>query len=185
MNSIFPRRVLIFGSMPRIIKSLVLALIATLAITSSGSATSAKTALRADRQFSLQRVGANSSYLRETLQQNTLGYGRFESDSPLASRGAGQAVIGSLDDIGRMSLGNNGLSSMRQLIVNDKLWKSLSQAERWALNQKWLDTVIKAGDEVILATPKFAPDSMTAREVNYLLSKGYRWAAGGTKLVPK
>jgi hypothetical protein len=73
--------------MPRFLQSLILSLIATLGITSSGSAFAPKTALRADRQFSFFRVGANPSYLPETPQQNTLGYGAFASDSPLASRG--------------------------------------------------------------------------------------------------
>jgi hypothetical protein len=73
--------------MPRLLQTLILALIAALAFTSSASATSPKTALRADRQFSQHRVGKDSSYLRETPQQITLGYGGFASDSPLASRG--------------------------------------------------------------------------------------------------
>jgi len=99
--------------------------------------------------------------------------------------GVGQAVIGNLDDIARMSLETKGFAPVRQLVINDKVWNSLSKASQWAVNQKWLDIVIRAREEVILATRNFAKDSFTAREVEYLLSNGYRWASGGAKLVPK
>jgi hypothetical protein len=89
-----PRRMLIFGSMPRLLQTLILALIAALAFTSSASAISPKTSLRADGKNSLLRVGQNHAYLCETLQQNSFGYGGFASDSPLASRGVATTAFG-------------------------------------------------------------------------------------------
>jgi hypothetical protein len=61
----------------------------------------------------------------------------------------------------------------------------MSDAERWAANQKFLDRVIAHGDEIILATPlsKVRPGSYFARELEYLASKGFRPNAEETKLI--
>jgi len=55
-------------------------------------------------------------------------------------------------------------------------WDALSDAERWALNQKFLDDVIVAGDDVMLATRAdlIRAGSYTEMELDYLLSHGYR-----------
>lgn len=61
----------------------------------------------------------------------------------------------------------------------------MSEAERWAANQKFLDRTISRGDEILLSTPldKVRPGSYFARELEYLSSKGYRPNADGTQLI--
>jgi hypothetical protein len=61
----------------------------------------------------------------------------------------------------------------------------MSEAERWAANEKFLDRMMTRGDEVILATPldMVRPGSYFARELEYLGSKGYVPSADGTRLL--
>lgn len=61
----------------------------------------------------------------------------------------------------------------------------MSEAERWAANQKFLDRTISRGDEIILSTPldKVRPGSYFARELEYLGGKGYIPSADGTRLI--
>lgn len=65
------------------------------------------------------------------------------------------------------------------------VWGKMSEAGRWAANQKFLDRLIARGDDVVLATPitKVKPGSYFARELEYLTKKGYRLTEDGTKLV--
>jgi len=83
----------------------------------------------------------------------------------IVSRETGKAVIGGLDDISRMSLRNSGLSKMRQFVVKDA-------EHAWELNRQWLDTVIRAGDEVIVAGRNYGAG--TIREIEYLVNAGYK-----------
>jgi hypothetical protein len=64
-------------------------------------------------------------------------------------------------------------------------WNALSEAERFALNQKFLDDVIAAGDDVMLATRRdlARAGSVTEWEINYLLSAGYRPTQDGYMLL--
>jgi hypothetical protein len=61
----------------------------------------------------------------------------------------------------------------------------MSEAERWAANQKFLDRMISRGDDIILAAPldSVRPGSYYAQELQYLGSKGYVPSAYGTQLV--
>ena len=73
--------------MPRLLHTLVLALIAVLVTASSAAAFTPKTALRANGEFSPPRVGQLAPYPGETPRQNGFRYGQIASDSPLAARG--------------------------------------------------------------------------------------------------
>ncbi len=57
-------------------------------------------------------------------------------------------------------------------------WKGLNDAERWAANRYFLDTVANRGDRILLSTPKsgIQPNTWLAREVEYLTQdRGYVW----------
>jgi RHS repeat-associated protein len=58
-------------------------------------------------------------------------------------------------------------------------WDALAAhgQDPWALNQHFLDGRIAAGDRILLSTPKgdIVPGTYLAREVQYLISNGYRW----------
>jgi len=65
------------------------------------------------------------------------------------------------------------------------IWRSVSEAERWAANVRFLDRASARGDEIILATKASAARAGTffARELKYLASKGYRIAEDGMRLI--
>ena len=74
----------------------------------------------------------------------------------------------------------------RRFNVPANVWEKMTDAERWTANQKFLDRLIKRGDEVILSTPadQARAESFFARELEYLQGQGYRLVDGGTRLVP-
>jgi RHS repeat-associated protein len=66
------------------------------------------------------------------------------------------------------------------------IWDTLTRAEKWAANQKFLDRAIRNGDEIILAEPVqdiSKIDGMYRRELDYLIEKGFRLSADGTRMV--
>jgi len=64
-------------------------------------------------------------------------------------------------------------------------WNQLSSSEAgWGINRAFLDQWMAAGAEFELATPtEIGTGSFFEREVQYLLSNGYRFASA-TRLVP-
>lgn len=99
-----------------------------------------------------------------------------------AKRASGSTVLGHYPEYSNLA---DGLG-YRRLDIPKQAWDKMTDAERWAANQKFLDRTIARGDEIILATPldKVRPGSYFARELEYLSSKGYRPSAYGTRLVP-
>ena len=69
--------------------------------------------------------------------------------------------------------------------VPPEVWKKMSEAERWAANQKFLDRAIERGTKFILST-KFNLKSIKKgtfeRELEYLISKGYTPSKDGYTL---
>jgi filamentous hemagglutinin len=58
--------------------------------------------------------------------------------------------------------------------------------ERWAANRLFLDRLIGPGDDVVLATRAdlARPGSYYAREIGYMLQRGYRISPDGYRLLP-
>ena len=117
----------------------------------------------------------------------------------LASYGIGKAVKwGGAKLVDRFSKGKTVLGHFPEYLeVADELaahrfdipmetWTKMSQAERWAANQAFLDKMIARGDEFIFATHplKTKPGSTFEREIKYMLEKGYRLGDDGWKLLP-
>lgn len=69
--------------------------------------------------------------------------------------------------------------------IPPEVWNKMTPEQQWAANQKFLDRAISKGAEFVLATPlnKVRPGSYLEKEIQYLLSQGYKFAQGGTKLV--
>jgi hypothetical protein len=62
--------------------------------------------------------------------------------------------------------------------IGKPAWDALSDAQRWAANQYFLDTVARRGDRILLSTAKgdIVPNTWLAREVEYLTQQqGYVW----------
>lgn len=60
----------------------------------------------------------------------------------------------------------------------------MSPDEQWEANERFLDRTIARGDDIRLATRfrKARPGSVYRRELDYLVSKGYRPNRLGTRL---
>jgi hypothetical protein len=66
------------------------------------------------------------------------------------------------------------------LKVTDKAWT-------WAKNQKFLEGIVKRGDDVVFAgkfNPKYLdPKSVLAKEINFLKDHGYKWTKDFVKMI--
>jgi hypothetical protein len=75
----------------------------------------------------------------------------------------------------------------RRFSVPKETWERMTPDERWAANQRFLDRAIARQDEFVLATPvtpAIPLRSSYRRELEYLLSKGYRFSSDQTRLLP-
>jgi cell wall-associated NlpC family hydrolase len=62
----------------------------------------------------------------------------------------------------------------------------MSKAEQWNANQKFLDRVIKRGDDIVLSNPVKNINDVSGiyrKELDYLMSKGLKLSDDGTRLV--
>jgi hypothetical protein len=58
----------------------------------------------------------------------------------------------------------------------------MSDAERWAANQAFLDDIIGSGEDVLLASP-ITDGGAFASEVDYMLQNGYLLGPDGWMLL--
>ncbi len=95
--------------------------------------------------------------------------------------GSGETVLGHYGD------DYIGLAQQRGASYFDigDAWDGLSDARRWAANQRVLDSAITNGDQITLATARTSIryPSALADEIQYLTSNGYVWIDDVT-LVP-
>jgi RHS repeat-associated protein len=107
------------------------------------------------------------------------GYGVVAKDAA----SGGKAVLGHFPEYKRLGDSLNA----RTFSIPDAIWNKMSDAQRWAANQKFLDRMISRGDDIILATPldRVRPGSYFARELEYMGSKGYVPSADGTLLIKR
>jgi hypothetical protein len=94
---------------------------------------------------------------------------------------SGKTVLGHYPEYIELS---NKLGARRFDIPAD-VWSKMTPAQQWAANQKFLDRLIKRGDEIILATPanQARPGSFYAKELEYLSSKGYQLGPDGARMI--
>ncbi|MGB7606759.1 MAG: RHS repeat-associated core domain-containing protein, partial [Lutisporaceae bacterium] len=92
-----------------------------------------------------------------------------------------QKVIGHYPEYVDMS---NKLGT-KPFSVPGNIWNKMTPTEQWAANQKFLDRAIAKGSEFNLATPidKIHSGSYLQKEIEYLISQGYKLSSDGTKLV--
>jgi hypothetical protein len=162
----------------------LLCVLASLLVPGIASASTASVAETRVWAFDLQdqaHVGVERSLTLELRRGCAPTYDQLASDSLLAARG-GRSVLGHYPGY----IDKASELGARRFNVPANVWEKMTDAERWGANQKFLDRLIKRGDEVILSTPadQARAGSFFARELEYLQSKGYRLMDGGTRLVP-
>jgi hypothetical protein len=78
--------------------------------------------------------------------------------------------------------------SANKFHLSDEVWNAMSPEARWEANRKFLDEVIKRGDEIILSN--FVPNIESQRgffrmELDYLSKKGYELGPEGYSMIRK
>jgi hypothetical protein len=106
--------------------------------------------------------------------------------------GVAAETVNNLKKTGQIVLGRypayidtaNELAAKRFSVPED-IWKKMSDAEKWTANQKFLDRAIEKGNEIILASPVSEAEAGTffRKEIDYLISQGYRFAEDGSKMI--
>ena len=93
----------------------------------------------------------------------------------------GITVLGKMKDYLRVA---DELAAKR-FSIPMKIWEKMTQAERWAANTKFLDRAIARGDDIILSNSAFKAEagSTFAREIEYMVEKGYKIAEDGMSLI--
>lgn len=106
--------------------------------------------------------------------------GKIAKGAKVAERGL--SVIGHCPDY----LKRAEEPGARRFNAPEAVWNRMTEAERWAANQKLLDRAIRRGDAFELATPldRVRPGIYLEREIGYLLEQGYRVAPDGSRLLP-
>jgi len=91
-------------------------------------------------------------------------------------------VIGNNPDYQRVAISEGA----QYFEVPLKQWNKLTEDEKWAANQKFLDRGVAQGVTFRLATPidRMKAGSVYEREVNHLLSSGYTFNYSGDALIP-
>jgi hypothetical protein len=70
--------------------------------------------------------------------------------------------------------------------IPTEVWNRMAPGQQWAANQRALDRAIARNAEIRLATPLSEvkdPNSSYARELGYMMTKGYRLSADGARLI--
>jgi hypothetical protein len=107
---------------------------------------------------------------------------RAEKPVPPAKRPSNEVVIGKFPEYVELSDARNA----RRFEIPLEAWDRMTEAEQWAANQKFLDRAIARGDDIVLATPITArtpPTGYYAREIDYMLSQGYKVSPDGKRLI--
>lgn len=96
---------------------------------------------------------------------------------------AGVTVLGKFGqyDVLAKKLGANFLN------IKTEVWNAMTDAEKWAFNKEFLDRAIARGDKIVLShavTDISKETGWFRKELDYLLSKGYKLNDSGTELIP-
>jgi len=70
--------------------------------------------------------------------------------------------------------------------IPKEIWDTMTDAERWSANQKFLDRAIANGSEIILSAPVKNIDDILGtyrKELDYLMSKDYSLNVDGTSMI--
>ena len=73
----------------------------------------------------------------------------------------------------------------KRFSIPPEIWGKMDDVERWAANTKFLDRMIARGDEVVLSNSAYKAEagSVFAKEIEYMVSKGYSIAEDGMSLI--
>ena len=130
-------------------------------------------------------TAAVGCFLSPACQQNALEMIAPEG-SPSINPGAASSGVGAV--IGHFDAGYAKVGRELRTAVFDipkEIWDRLTPEQRTRANQVFLDAVIERGAVIKVVTngPVRIPSTL-AWEIDYLLTRGYRWNEAGDKLLP-
>ncbi len=74
----------------------------------------------------------------------------------------------------------------KRFSIPTDVWNKMSKAEQWGANKKFLDRMIKRGDDIVLSNPvKNVKDVSGAfrKELDYLMGQGFKLSDDGARLI--
>jgi hypothetical protein len=98
-----------------------------------------------------------------------------------AGASRGRAVLGHYPEYVRMA----ERLRARRFNIPASVWDRMTDAERWAANQRFLDRMIRRGDDIHVATPldSVRPGTYFEKELQYLGTRGFTPSPDGTRLI--
>jgi hypothetical protein len=97
-----------------------------------------------------------------------------------AKRGA--TVLGKYPDYINLA----GKLGAKRFNIPTNIWNKMTTAEQWAANQKFLDRMILRGDKIVLSNRVTDINRVSGafrKELDYLISKGYRLSSDGLQMI--
>ena len=99
------------------------------------------------------RFGKSAARNRKTVgKSNVKGIGRYP------------AYLNLSEDLG-----------VKPFTIPGDVWNKMSKEEQWAANQKFLDRAIEKNSVFVLASPLKNAGTYYAKEIEYLVGKGYHY----------
>ena len=95
---------------------------------------------------------------------------------------AGTTVLGKYPDYINLASEINA----KRFSIPTNIWNKMSPAEQWNANVKFLDRAIARGDNILLSNPVTDLNMVSGyfrKELEYLISKGYKLSRNGTQLI--
>lgn len=127
-------------------------------------------------------VGGGSRFLGkvigESLVKGAYGVASHYRSAPQSNR---TTVIGHYPEYTELANQIGG----DKFQIPSKIWERMTEAERWAANQRFLDRAINRGDQIRLATPldKVRPGSYYEKELMYLNRHHYKISRDGRWMI--
>ncbi len=118
-----------------------------------------------------------------------------------ASKGVAKATANGVSKIADEAFASNGVTVLgkypdylniaselgaNKFQIPAKIWNSMSAAEQWAANMKFLDRAIGRGDVIVLSNRVTDINKVSGafrQELDYLINRGYRLSSDGLKMV--
>jgi len=95
-----------------------------------------------------------------------------------AKRDSGETVLGKYPAYVYVSEAHGA----RRFQIPMDQWRRMSPEQQWEANKKFLDRTIAKGDRISLASPAGEATGAFKKEIDYLVSKGYKVADGGLRM---
>jgi hypothetical protein len=95
---------------------------------------------------------------------------------------SGKTVLGKYPDYLNLS----DEIGAKRFNIPTEVWNKMTKAEQWTANKKFLDRMIKRGDDIVLSNPVKNIDDVSGafrQELDYLTEQGFRLSKDGSMMI--